>query len=257
MKSLKEQEIKAGLKQIAGQTTFTKQQEMQNLQQIHQKLNQRRSIRMTGKGKKIILAVAALAALCATTAIAAGKITGYYSSVSNQASDYATAQDIEKSKELLGKVPKVPAEFSNGLQYKNGVNVLTEGRDASGQTVTSETEVMVTYGEDITLDIRKGSPMDQYLNAPVETAEIDGIAVAVYQDNYLFLPPDAEPSAEDLLLEEQGKLFISYGTATEQQETFRYVVWEEDGLGYMLNTFSDSYGPAELIQMSREIIQYK
>ena len=71
---------------------------------------------------------------------------------------------------------------------------------------------------------------------------------------YLFLPPDAEPSAEDQKLEQEGKLYISYGTDEEVHEMYQMVSWEEDGLSYMLSTFSDAYGFEDLIQMAQEVI---
>ena len=87
-----------------------------------------------------------------------------------------------------------------------------------------------------------------------ETAEYNGIALELTADNYLFLPPDAQPSAEDQELEQAGELYISYGTDKEERKTFQVVSWEEDGLSYMISDFSGEYGFEDLLQMAKEVI---
>ncbi|MGL5434509.1 MAG: hypothetical protein ACRDBO_03810 [Lachnospiraceae bacterium] len=252
MKRIQEKELKAGLNQVADQVLFTEQQEMQNLSEIHQKLRRKQ---MMGKGKKILIAAAAITALCATTAIGAGKIVGYYSSSSSSDSHYATAQDIKDAKEVLGVIPKAPEKFSNGLNYLKGSYHMVEGQDESGTTVTSYANVVVDYEDSIFLFIRKINAYDEYNNEEVKTDHVDGIELKVYEDAYLFLPPDVEASEEDKALEAQGKLIISYGTAEEERRTYRYTVWDEDGLNYALNTFNDSYDIDAMLQMSKEVIQ--
>lgn len=255
MKHMQEREIKAGLEQAAGQVLFTKQQEMQNLEQIHQKLNRRRSFSMMGKGKKILIAAAAITVLGVTTAIGAGRVVGYFSSSSNLDSHYPNAEDIKDAEELLGIIPKAPEQFSNGLSYQNGAHHTVEGRDESGTTVTTFAQVDVDYGNQVTLSIHKIIPTDEYTGEPVQTLVVDGIEVRAYLDNYLFLPPDAQPSEADLALEAEGKLAISYGTDSEERNTFGNVIWEEDGLQYMISTFNDGYDSGTLLQMAKEVIQ--
>ncbi len=255
MNRLQEKDIKTGLNEIADQVIFTEQQEMKNLSEIHQRLNRRKQFSMMGKGKKILIAAAAITALCATTAIGAGKIVGWYSGSNSNDSHYATAQDIKNAKDILGVIPKAPEQFSNGLKYENGSHHTVEGMDESGTKVTSYMEVTARYSDSMNLTIRKTMAEDQYVSDPVQTSEINGIEVTAHEDVYLFLPPDAEPSADDKQLEEQGKLYISYGSSEEERQTFRYATWVDDGLRYMLNTFSDNYDAADMLQMSKEVIE--
>ena len=76
-----------------------------------------------------------------------------------------------------------------------------------------------------------------------------------YRNKMLF--PNAKPNRAHLALaklEQEGKLYISYGTDEEVSEMYQMVSWEEDGLSYMLSTFSDAYGFEDLIQMAQEVI---
>ena len=82
---------------------------------------------------------------------------------------------------------------------------------------------VVSYGMEISLFIEKiPDSMKQDAKSPDETAEYNGIALELTADNYLFLPPDAQPSAEDQELEQAGELYISYGTDKEERKTFQW-----------------------------------
>lgn len=223
----------------------------------HRQIEERRkNMRIVKKKKAAILAAAAAVVMLGTiTAVGAGTIEGLFTSVNKQNVDYSSGEEIKSAESVLGSVPKAPDQFSNGLKLEAGYLSPVNGVDASGAVVGSYPGLSVSYGTEVSLFIEKiPDLMKQDAKSPDETAEYNGIALELTADHYLFLPPDAQPSAEDQELEQTGELYISYGTDKEERKTFQMVSWEEDGLSYMLSTFSEEYGFEDLIQMAKEVI---
>lgn len=210
---------------------------------------------MMGKGKKILVAAAAIVAVGAMTVFGAGKVIGYSSSVNKNKVDYKNAREIRQAEDQLGAVPRAPQQFANGLIFDSGYFTMVDGMDENDNIVDSFPEIMITYGDAIFLHI---SPVGAYSSdeeiPAVHSRQSGSISINAYTMDYLFLPPDASPSAEDLALEEAGRLAISYGAVEEERETYRYVTWHEDGLKYLLSTFDVNYELEELLDMAEEVL---
>lgn len=248
--------LESTLKSEAESVRFTEMQSSKILKEIHQEVN-RRKFRMLGKGKRILIAAAAIAVLGTVTVIGAGKVVGLSSSTNLNEVTYKTAADVKEAADIFGAVPKAPEKFSNGLTFTRGFLEKVEGHDEFGTVVYTYDDMALSYENGISLHIRKFNADDSGVGTPVSTAEIQGIETAFYEDQYLFLPPDAEPSEADLALEKEGRLYISYGTAEEERQVYRYVLWQEDGLAYSLSTFDESYTVDDLNNMVHDIIAVK
>ena len=252
-----DQELKHYFESAADSVKLDKDAEERILAGAHRQIQERKkNMGIIKKKKAVIIAAAAAVAMLGTiTAVGAGTIEGLFTSVNTQNVDYSSEEEIKGAKSVLGAVPKAPDEFSNGLKLEAGYLRPVNGMDASGTVVGSYPSLFVSYGMEISLFIEKiPDSMKQDAKSPDETAEYNGIALELTADNYLFLPPDAQPSAEDQELEQAGELYISYGTDKEEKKTFEVVSWEEDGLSYMISDFSGEYGFEDLLQMAKEVI---
>lgn len=253
--------------------------EINMLNNIHTAIEKRSRIMRISKKKTVLFVAAAVMAFGAITAVGAGKIAGLYSSLSLKEAQYQNAAEVRKETRL-GTSPKAVDVFSNGIRLKKGYFMPVEARDESGTTVGTYPSITLDYEKELFLNIDKPLPELQEAGfglesviaeeAPAEepkvrageekassnvilTKEEKGIRFTVKADDYLFLPPDQDPSEEARKLEAAGELSISYGSEEEEQKTFFFVSWEEDGLQYLLNTFSTDFTPEELLQMAEEI----
>lgn len=248
--------LAAEMKAAAGSVNLSEEQSSRILQHIHRE-SKRRTFMMLSKGKKVIIAAAAIAVLGTMTVIGAGKAASYYTSMNNNEIQYHTAEEVKQAKAELGKEPKAVQQFNNGLTFSGGQIITTSVEDENGVEIDTFREVYIDYGKDISLSVRAQRSEDAESGEPVKTQLISGITIGIYEDNYLFLPPDAEPGEADLILEAEGKLYISYGSDEEQRETFRSARWIENGLTYSLNTFDNHYGVDEMLKMAEEVIAVK
>lgn len=106
----------------------------------------------------------------------------------------------------------------------------------------------------ISLSVQKTNDMIPNASTPNQKEEeYNGILLGATEDQYLFLPPDVTPSEEDLKLQDEGKLYISYGSSQEERKVFRNVSWTKDGLQYLLYTYEDK-SLDEMINMAKAYI---
>ncbi len=231
------------------------------LEEIHKKIEMRGKIMRFNKKKM----VAALAAMCTitvlgtVTAVAGGKITSLISSSSSAESVHSINELSRLAKSQMGTVPKLVETFSNGLSFKEGSVINVQGIDDSRNPLLSYPQLYARYGEKKRVSLYVNQPQDMIPNSTsaIKKQEVyKDITLAAFEDNYLFLPPDATPSAEDSKLQDEGKLYISYGSDKEERSTYRYVNWEENGLEYSLSSFND-FSCDDLIAMAREVTDAK
>lgn len=245
--------IKEGLRAEAGSIRFTEEQSSKVLNNIHNQ--NRRKITKMGNGKRTLIAAAAIAVMGSITVLGAGKVVGWNSVINKNKVDYKNAQEVLKAEDKLGAVPKVPQQFLNGIVFNSGYLMMVDGVDENDNIVESHPNVSVFYDKDISLDIMPISAGITDGELPAELSrQIGDISLNAYEVDYLFLPPDASPTAEDQALKEAGKLQISYGTEAEERKTFRYVTWTEDGLVYLLQAFNVDFELEELLDMAEEVL---
>lgn len=252
----KEKLLQKDLRKLAESGRLTQKEEKELLNSIHSSINERRkNMKLFEYRKmKIVAAAAAIAVLGVGTAFASGKIASLSSSVITDQVDYKNAQEVEASDALYKKARAVD-EFSNGAEFVRGFDVNVSALDENGAEIGTYPSINIDYSGEYFLDISdplegaEGQPYPAVLSETYENVEIEVSAM-----DYLFLPPDQEPAEEDLKLQEEGKLEISYGTDEAERKTSVSAFWKEDGLTYCLVTMKEGADPEELLEMAKEII---
>lgn len=260
MDNFEDDRLKQIIKTELDQIKPDAQAEDRCLREIHKKIEMRSAIMKFSKKRM----VAALAAICTitvmgtVTAIAGGNIVSLFSTTGGERV-HSKAELIQLAESQMGTAPKLVDAFSNGLSFKDGSITTVEGTDENQNPLITFPQVYARYGENnsASLNIQGHQDMISQESSAAKKQDVyQEITLKAYEDNYLFLPPDAKPSAEDSKLEEEGKLMISYGSDKEERKVYRYVNWSENGMDYSLSAFS-GLSCDDLIGMAKEVIDAK
>lgn len=236
--------------------SMTEEADRRVLAGIHQQIEERGNIMKYPKRKMIVAIAAAIAVTGTITAIAAGKIVGLVSGTNPSEAIVSVAELEGKAEQQLGTDLYIAEALSDGSAFKEGYVMDVKGMDEAGNMVTSYPEVTAMYGTSgrISLSVQKTNDMIPNASTPNQKEEeYNGILLGATEDQYLFLPPDVTPSEEDLKLQDEGKLYISYGSSQEERKVFRNVSWTKDGLQYLLYTYEDK-SLDEMINMAKAYI---
>jgi len=237
--------------------------EKESLLKIHKMVNERSRIMKYKKRKMAgtIAAAFAIMVLGAATVVAAGRIKARINipKMEDRGVVYSTTELLQKAGEQMETVPKLVDTFSNGIAFKDGYILKIEGTDENQNEVASYPEVNVEYGENgqVLLYIHEKQAWRPKETSGMMKKEIyKEIPLMIEEENYLDLPPDAQPSEEDLKLQEEGKLTITYDNSEEDRWVFRGVSWSDNGLEYYLSAGEETKLD-DLIVMAKEIIDAK
>lgn len=254
-----ENEVKKELVEEVNAVDFPEEIQGQILADVHQQIRKRRvKMRKNKKYTGVILA-AALVVIGTVTAIGAGKIAFYSSnhSINDEIADFEEL--TAKAKKELGNDIHFPETLSEETVFSKGIVTAVDAMDEEGNAVATFPEMMAYYfdkeGKQITLTIEKPVDGAEKKTAAEQEEVYQGITIYGTADNYLFLPPDQRPSEEDVQLEAEGKLFISYGSSEVERETFTNVSWDENGLHYLIHTFEE-VELSELMDMAKNVIHF-
>ncbi len=235
---------------------FTKEAEDRILDRIHCQISERRIVMRLSKKKTGVILAAAMIVLGAATAIGAGRIAYTSGGTNLNEGIRSISQLTGEAKKQLGQAPKLAESFSDGSAFQVGYVTEVDAWDEMGNRVGTYPEVQVNYSgnKDLMLSISKPIGGEYSSSGDYDRTEnYEGIVLKGKADNYLFLPPDEEPSEADKSLEQAGKLMISYGSQTEERQCFKSVSWTEDGLLYLLHTFED-VDMGQMMAMAKEVI---
>lgn len=214
--------------------------------------------------------VAAATALCfllgGGAVLAAGKISG--SIVSIRASgDYWGYRDLGKAEEQAGLQFYAPEFFSNGYAMESISLTDISDVDADGQKRNPRKGMTLVYQKDtgknqnvakINLDVSgvQDSSEDSTQEICEDSREVDGVTLYYMEAEYLFVPPDYEPTKEEKEREQSDPNFhISYGSDEKQTSIYRGVSFQKDGLQYTLFGMDTGLTGQELLDMAEEIVR--
>ncbi|MBR2189869.1 MAG: DUF4179 domain-containing protein [Eubacterium sp.] len=219
----------------------------------------------TRNRRRPVRKIAVVAAVCimamAGTVFAGGKIaTMYGSSVGGfETTSYDGLEKLSKN-----TVPGVslPEEFQNGFRFAGAVTEDVAGADEAGNEVSRWKELNVSYedgsGRRITINTASAEnreALDGEEPAPTEQRGINGVTVSYNYDEYLFLPPDGEPTeAENAREASDDHYYISYGSAERETVFYSFAGFEKDGIHYSIFT-SDPVDRELLYDMAEELIE--
>lgn len=206
--------------------------------------------------KKIAAAAALACALTGTVCMAAGRISYYVSSSTplTEITEYADLSKIESKADIITGAPKA---FDNGFLFAGANTVDTNGMDDDGNVSESFTEVSIRYEkdtQDMNYMVKQG--ITNYAEEELDKKQVleaDGITYYYTRDNYLFLPADGEPTAEELEAEKAGKLFISYGSSEREEQVYNGISWNADGKYHNLFGMDVDMDADELLAMAKQI----
>jgi len=249
-----EERLKEAIAEMAAEIRMSDDRQRRMLEDIHGQIQERSKIVRKITGKKVVLAAAVMAVLVGGTAIGAGKIVSLSSHHFVDQVDFHSAGEAMENTDLGGTAKAVSA-FSDGTRFEKGYRIDVEAKDSSGAQVGSYPQINMHYENNLYLDVSKPLGGIENSSYPVILEEeYNGTSIQVSQMEYLFLPPDAQPSEEDRKRQEEGTLEISYGTDKEERKVFLSASWEDGGLTYLLFTMEEGHDGAELMQKAKEII---
>ncbi len=207
--------------------------------------------------KKVAVAAAAMCVLTGTVCMAGGQIAGYVGG-NRLGARIETYEDLGKLEQKLDLTSHAPQSFDNGYAFAYADISDFDAVDENQVRVKTESELDVTYENDgdepMFYTVKKGATTfsDEEL-AHAQAIEQDGVTYYYMADNYLFLPPDGEPTAEDLQAEEAGNLMISYGSSEREEKEYDSLWWNADGQSYSLSGFDVHMDAQALMHMAEQV----
>lgn len=206
--------------------------------------------------KKVAIVAAVVCALTGTVCMAGGKIASYVGGtrLGSQTSDYSDIGKLEKKLDLAVNAPEA---FDNGYAFADASIADFDALDEDGIKVGNESELAVMYEKDgkrLHYIVKKGATIlsDEEI-AGAQVIEKDGITYYYMQHDYLFLPPNEEPTAEEVAAQDAGSLYISYGSDERQEQTSYSLWWNVDGQSYSLMGFDLDLSAQEMVDMAVQI----
>ena len=189
---------------------------------------------------KRFVAVAAVAAIAVTGAFAAGGMGGIFSKGwSDQRLDLSSTQAHLADAGVALTLPDKIGEYT----FSYGSDVDTTAQNDMGET-EKVSQVDATYTKDgakLNLSAHKSYTVfteDEMENpVPATTAEVNGVTLTYRDAHYRFVPADYEESDEEKQQEKNGELVISYGSDEVEDQMFQSVLWEQDGVTYLISGF--------------------
>lgn len=209
---------------------------------------------------KRLAAVALVAVVTVTGAVAGSGVKGWYSStwLNQNWKDFSqTAAYVQEH------VPgaKYVESFSNGYTFDKGYEDTVAKRDESGNTLGSFTGILLDYEKNeahVTLDASPVQEEGQY-TSPYDTVRTVGETEVHYRAmKSITLPPDGsiQPTAEEQAAFERGEINIAYGSSARKEDTFYSVSWIENDISYSIYTMEPcGLTEDDFFQMAREIIE--
>lgn len=216
--------------------------------------------RMKGKLdiKKLGITIAACLTLFSVTALAVGEAISIVGGniIGTRTSSF---EDLPKIEEKAGMDIIAVESFSNGYTFDYMEVSEAKTQDAEGNDLRSFKGIDLTYAKDGCPDIYIGiDPADMYSDShdrDTAVSEIDGITVHYNYDEYLNLPVDEKPTAEELQrAETDNHFFISDGSDERYTSYVSGVNFEMDGISYVMIGFDVDMIADELFEMAEEII---
>lgn len=207
-------------------------------------------------GRRLI-ALAAVAAITVTGAFAAGAFGSITShSWSDQRLSLAQTQEHMEQAGVEFTLP----ESIGGFTFSHGYDADTLAESAAGEREQVK-EVNAEYEKDgVTLNFSAHKVYTVFSDEessdpePDEVQEVNGVTLSFRDSHYRFVPPDYEPSDEEKKLERRGELTISEGSDEVEDRQFQSVIWEKDGMSYILYGFDTGLDAQTMLELASGLV---
>ena len=207
---------------------------------------------------KRFVAVAAVAAIAVTGAFAAGGMGGVFSC--GWADQRLSLDKTQAHLADAGVALTLPDKIGE-YTFRYGSDVDTTARNDVGETekIAQVDAIYTKDGVGLNLSMHKSYSVfteDEKKNpVPATTAEVNGVTLTYRDAHYRFVPPDYEKSDEEKQQEKSGELVISYGSDEVEDRMFQSVLWEQDGVTYLISGFDTGLDAQTMFDMAAELVK--
>ena len=218
--------------------------------------------------KKVTVGLAAALCLTMAGALASGQFASLQTSLNPEDMQFSV-EDLQKDTAQIADGITIPEQLA-GYDFQKGCVQYTDKLDDDGNRLDSYPSLEADYGTSINgdgtvltytaraydndLDGADATPAQSYEGQPNETREIDGVTVTYHADRYLFLPEDMQPTAEEQALADNNELYISYGVAEREEDTFQYVSRQMGDVVYELLTQDNTLSADDLFAAAADAL---
>lgn len=220
---------------------------LQKIKSEAESMSRKETLNMKFFNVKKIAIVCAFCLAVSATCFATMKLSG---SVSHSTKEFTSIESVANYAEKLGFTPKYVASFDNGFTFMEGGTGETNGLDSEGNPTGKTYQTLnLTYRNDadkwVSLNIKNGNP---YVDAG------QGYEEGYSSNVYKFVPPDYELTAEDIKAQEDGSMYISYGSSEVEINIMENYSWQDNGLYYSLTSADCDFGEEEMAHMAEQIM---
>ncbi|MEG0014867.1 MAG: hypothetical protein RR886_07975, partial [Cellulosilyticaceae bacterium] len=207
--------------------------------------------------------------LCIATAVVAAPLIQQNSYISmSGAKRYKEFAELEKVVKKIGITPKYLETLPNGFYFEEATLVesyiddesgkILEGSKKTGVSI-SYTKDGVTQGDFMSLSIEPITEVDrqvrqQLLQVYDSVNVYEGITLNYESMAYKFVPEDYELTEADIKAQEDGDLAISVGSTEVEMSLMKSVLWEDNGLSYILTNSNYDLSEDEMLDIAKAII---
>ena len=206
--------------------------------------------------KKVIIGVAA-ASLLLSGAVFAGH-TAYMAAGVPSMPEYETYAQIDEAETRLGYTADHVETFRNGYSFA-GASIGTDyAYDENGQRLYSYEEMDIDYKKEgepkLSLVIEK--PVESLYGdiVPEAVRTCDGITIKYWKEEFSVVDTDYVVTKKELEEMKAADADISIEWNENTAETSHHVMWEKEGICYMLFGSDVTLSPDEMMDMAEEII---
>lgn len=205
-----------------------------------QKENEFKMIKV--KKKKMVLLVACAVLVLGCVSMAAGKVAGISSS-SRSIPTYTKYEDLSKAENKIGVASYAPENFDNGFVFTGIYDSHEKRLDEQDQALAEYDALEIEYKKDKERVLLEVDPYDWSNDCEEDSIEklvINDRTCYIYEYANLFVPPNYEPTEEELTAMEEGRLNIGYGADEISTSTSISICWCEDGNMHQLFYMSEN-----------------
>lgn len=256
--SVLEKKIKEALEKKAGEIPMDEfcLQTMQT--EVFEKIDKEEKIMKFGKWKKVMFAAAAICVLGSVTAFGLGRASSVVSHSSNKEEvyDYGKAVEMQQG---YDKMFRFPESFGNGYSFKSAVPQYAQTRDENGNPLEDSVSMYVRYKKEGMADVSLSADRMGLGEgaAPAQTVTLEDGTKLLYSTMVnKFVPPDYVPTEEELAARDAGTLNLAFGSSEIQVMNSASVMWEKDGLSYILFAFGDDLTAEDMLGMAKEAAEF-
>ncbi len=206
--------------------------------------------------KKVAIGVAA-ACLLLSGAVFAGH-TAYMAAGVPSMPEYETYAQIGEAEARLGYTADHVETFRNGYSFAGASIGTNYAYDENGRRLYSYEEMDIDYKKEgepsLSLIIEKPVESQYGDIAPEAVRTCNGITIGYWKDEFSVVDTDYVITKKELEAMKASDDDISIEWNENTAKTAHHVMWEKDGICYMIFGFDVSLTPEEMMDMAEEII---